>query len=399
MNILYHHRTMGRGAEGAHIAHIVKAFEAAGHKVTIASPPGVDPLKRIGASPLDKSDEKTSGITNIWKMISRHAPQIFFEFLEISYNFQAIPRLKKLIRQHDIDCIYERSAFFLYAGAYVARKKKIPLLVEANEAVGIERARKLLLHKIAFFCERYTLRHSKATFTVSSYLAKMLRSNAPSGAQVIVLPNAIDPEKFSRPTARKQIRTQFKLKDNVVIGFAGWFDWWDRLDLLIELQNRLNNNGYENVKTMLIGHGSMADDLKQQISDYGLGKKVIMTGAVNKTEVLDYIDALDIGVLAHSNEFGSPMVLFEMMALGKCVVAPDVVPVTDVVVDGKNGIIFLKLNKEQLYMKIVGLLEDKEYRETIGQKAKELILKNNTWQKNAEQILRTVSGTTEDLQV
>jgi len=384
---------MGRGAEGAHIAHIVRAFEAAGHTVIVVSPPGVDPLRKVGATPLDKSDEKTSGLTKLWKMVSRHAPQILFELLEIGFNLKSIPQLLTLVKQHKIDFIYERSAFFLFAGAYVAQKCDIPLIVEANEAVGIQRARKLILVRLALYCERYTLDRAKATFTVSSYLAAMLKKNSPLDAVINILPNAIDPVRFQQATKRNQIRNKFGLSDQVVMGFAGWFDWWDRLDLLIDIQNELTTSGHNNVVTMLIGHGNMVDELKQQIEKYGLEDKVILTGPVEKEEVLDYIDALDIGVLPHSNEFGSPMVLFEMMALGKPVVAPDVAPVTDVLVSGDNGLIFPKLDVEMLKQHISQLLNNKENREEIGQRAKEMIFKNNTWSKNTERILRIVQYT------
>ena len=380
---------MGRGAEGAHIAHIVKAFESFGHTVLVLSPPGVDPLAMVGAKPLDKTDEKTKGFSNIWKLVSRYAPQLFFEFLEVGYNFLAIPRIIKAIRQKNIDFVYERNAFFLFAGAYSSKKCKIPLIVEANEAVGVKRARKLTLVRLARLCERYTLGNAQETYTVSSYLAKMLQKNAPSESRIHVLPNAIDPLRFSQRTNREKIRKRFRISNMVVIGFAGWFDWWDRLDLLIDLQKELVEQGYDNVVTMLIGHGNMADELQKQINNMGLLEKVIMTGAIEKQDVLDYIDALDIGILAHSNEFGSPMVLFEMMALGKCVVAPDLAPITDIIIDGKNGLLFPQLNAKILKLKIIGLLEDKNYRYLIGVTAQKMIFENNTWQKNAHTILQS----------
>jgi len=392
LNILYHHRTMGRGAEGSHIAHIVKAFKAAGHNVTVVSPPGVDPLKSIGAKPLDKTDEKVQGVTILWRFISRHAPQFFFEILEVGYNFQAIPRLGRIIREKKIDCIYERSAFFLFSGAFASQRHSIPLIVEANEAVGIERARKLFLVWLASRCERYTMKRADTVFTVSSYLAGMLSRHAGSTSRIVVMPNAIDPERFSQPVNGAAIRKRLGITGKTVLGFAGWFDWWDRLDLLIELQAELVELGYTDVVTLLVGHGTMVGELQDQVVAHGISDNVFFTGPVEKSDVLDYIDALDIGVLPHSNEFGSPMVLFEMMALGKCVVAPDVAPITDVVEDGVNGVIFPCLDKEALKMKIIALLKDKPNQEKIGRQARERVMRNNTWEKNAERILQSVTA-------
>ncbi len=121
MKILYHHRTMGRGAEGVHIASMVTAFKNLGHTVMVVSPPGVDPINDIGRNPLDKSDEKTTGMDTLWKIISQKAPQIFFEILELFYNITAILNLKKILDRHKIDMIYERNAYFLFAGAMLAK--------------------------------------------------------------------------------------------------------------------------------------------------------------------------------------------------------------------------------------------------------------------------------------
>lgn len=383
---------MGRGAEGSHIAHIVKAFEAKGHNVTVVSPPGVDPLAEIGAKPLDKTDEKVQGVTVLWKFISRHAPQFFFELLEIAYNFQAIPRLARIIKGEKIDCIYERSAFFLFSGAFVSKRYSIPLIVEANEAVGIERARKLFLNSPALLCERYTMKRAKRIFTVSSYLSRMLCNHLDSSSRVVVLPNAIDPVRFSQPVDGGAVRQRLGIAEKTVIGFAGWFDWWDRLDLLLDVQKELVERGYSDVVTLLIGHGTMVDDLHAQVLAADITDKVFFTGPVEKNEVLSYIDALDIGVLPHSNEFGSPMVLFEMMALGKCVIAPDVAPVTDVVQDGVNGVIFPCLDKEMLTKKIIELLKDTSKRLRIGRQARERVMQKHTWEKNAECILQVITA-------
>ena len=44
MNILYHHRTQGKGGEGVHIRGVINGLRKLGHNVLIISPPGVDPF-------------------------------------------------------------------------------------------------------------------------------------------------------------------------------------------------------------------------------------------------------------------------------------------------------------------------------------------------------------------
>jgi hypothetical protein len=82
MKILYHHRTMGRGAEGVHISSIVNAFRRKGHEVLVLSPPGINPMIDAGNSPLDKSEIKVSGINLLWKFISKKFHRCSSSFLK-----------------------------------------------------------------------------------------------------------------------------------------------------------------------------------------------------------------------------------------------------------------------------------------------------------------------------
>ena len=95
LNILYHHRTQGRGAEGVHISSIVRSLEELGHTVTVLSPPGIDPMENAGNAPIDKSDVSTKGVNSIWKFISKNIPNFLFEIIEIAYNIPSSVRLEK----------------------------------------------------------------------------------------------------------------------------------------------------------------------------------------------------------------------------------------------------------------------------------------------------------------
>lgn len=381
---------MGRGAEGIHIASIVTAFEKMGHKVTVVSPPGVDPMKTIGENPLDKTDDKVKGLTSIWKTISQKAPQITFEFLEIAYNFSAIFKIKKIIEKKNIDFIYERNAFFLFTGAFISRKYNIPLVVEANEVVGIKRARPLVMKKIAKLVEKYTLNNAYSIFTVSSYLKNLIVDVVNRSDNVYITPNAVDPLHYSKKTRRDEIRSEYGLTNKVVIGFAGWFDWWDRLDLLIDAQKEIKTKGCNSVATFIIGDGPECDELKKHALFNDIKDDVVFTGAVDRKEVIDYIDALDIGVFSHSNEFGSPVVLFEMMALGKSIIAPDLKPITDVLEHNKNGLIFPALDQNLLTENILRLASDDEKRKLLGDNAKYKTLNEYTWENNSKKILKSI---------
>jgi glycosyltransferase involved in cell wall biosynthesis len=381
---------MGRGAEGVHISSIVNAFRRKGHEVLVLSPPGINPMIDAGNSPLDKSEIKVSGINLLWKFISKKVPQVFFEFFEIFYNFVAIYQIIKLHKKYSFDFIYERNAYFLFASAFISKKYKIPLAVEANEVVGIERARALKMKRVAQFIEKYSFLRAESIFTVSSYLKEMILKVVPDHMKVFVTPNAIDPEKYSVKTKREKIREKYGLTNKIVFGFAGWFDWWDRLDITIDIQSMLIKKGYLNTATLLVGDGPPMESLKKRVTELMIQEHVFFTGAVEKKDVLDFIDSFDIGLFSHSNAFGSPVVLFEMMALKKCIIAPSLKPFSDVLTHGEHCLLFPILDKNILLSHIESVITDIVKIREYGNRAFYHVMTNHTWEKNTNTILTSI---------
>lgn len=391
MNILYHHRTQGRGAEGVHIVSIVKALEAMGHSVKVLSPRGIDPLKNAGNAPLDKSNVKTDGIDSLWKFISKSLPNFLFEFAEIAYNFPAMRNLEKELSLNKYDLIYERYAFYLIAGVIKAKRHNIPLVLEANEVNGIkDRARIQSFPRICSIFERFIFKQSKSIHTVSSYLKKMIMKQGVNEFNVYVTPNAIDPDKFTGSKDAGKLAAKYNLGNKTVIGFAGWFDVWDRLDLLVDVFASLKAK-HNNLVLLLVGDGAVLNNIKDKVKRYNLVDDVIFTGAVTRTKVHNYLSLLDIAVITHSNEFGSPVVMFEFMGLKIPIVAPRLLPITDVLSDNDNSLIFDTLDMKAFEDKINILLDNPQLAEKLAESAYKKLMSEHTWESNAQKII-TSSG-------
>lgn len=396
MKILYHHRTQGRGAEGVHIVSIVKALQGLGHEVTVLSPAGVNPMEHAGNAPVDKSKVKTSGITRFWQFVSNNIPGLLFEFLEIAYNFPASRRLEKELRKNDYDLVYERYAFFLIAGALKARKYGIPFVLEANEVNGIKgRARKQYLKLLAIFIEKRLFLLSSRIITVSSYLEKLIHerlSDCEFNGDIIVAPNAIDIHKIPKKIKSDELLHELSITSTQkVIGFAGWFDHWDRLDIFVNLIAEMRSKGH-GVVGLLIGDGvgvTEARELsqKQKIEDY-----IIFTGAVNRQKIYSYLSLLDIAVFPHSNEFGSPVVMFEFMSLKIPIVAPKLLPILDVLTDRDNALLFDVLDESMLASCMNEIIVDDNLSKKLAENSYKLITEKHTWTNNASLIVDVMKG-------
>jgi len=87
---------------------------------------------------------------------------------------------------------------------------------------------------------------------------------------------------------------------------------------------------------LLVGSGSMEDELKQDFAEAGVQDRVFMAGVLQSQELADALAAMDVFVFASQSETQG-MVLTEAMAAGTPVVAVDASGAREVVRDGVSG--------------------------------------------------------------
>lgn len=383
MNILYHFRTRGAGAESVHIAGIAGAFRKLGHTVTFCNPTDVNPLESKGANPFGAKARK-----GLIRSVVDLCPSFLFEFLELAYNLSARFRILKRIKRDAIDLIYERHAFFLFVTAQLTRKRNLPLIIEVNELVGDDRVRSQpLLSSIARKCDMIAFSHASLIVTVSPHLKRRIVEMGIPERRVLTLPNAINAEDYETEISGESVRAEHDIPTNaVVIGFLGWFVEWHRLDQLLEVFAAIADNHPE-VRLMLVGDGELGDSLQELAASLGVEAKVTFTGAIGHDRVPECIAAMDVCVVPHSNEYRSPIKLFEYMGRGKAVVAPATEPIKMVIQDGANGLLFRPDSKGELQRALETAIVEDSLRSRIGNQARTDALSKHIWKRNAEKTL------------
>jgi glycosyltransferase involved in cell wall biosynthesis/peptidoglycan/xylan/chitin deacetylase (PgdA/CDA1 family) len=385
MKILYHHRTRGIGAEGVHIASMINALKKLGHSVEVISPVGIDPLGTAGTTPYK---EDKVNINKIWGWISRHFPQVVFEILEICYNFLAYIRIKRAAKINHIDFIYERYAYLGLAGVIFAKRNNLPLILEVNEVVGVIGRRKRIFMRVARFVEKMIFWEASYIVVISDFLKSYIEKIGIPSEKISVIPNAVDPERFNMQVSGEEVRKKINLDNKIAIGFVGWFASWHKIDFLLHVFNELVKDR-KDLQLLLIGDGPK-ENLKRIIREKEIGSYVTFTGSINHQQLPNYIAAMDICIVPHSNEFRSPIKLFEYMAMGKPTIAPRFKPIEKIIIHNGNGILFEPGNKDSLKDAIIYLADDKKKREEIGNEARKTILKNYLWKNNAQMVVNII---------
>lgn len=390
MNVLYHHRTRGKGAEGAHIKGIVTAFRKLGHQVTLSSIHNVDPTKPVESTNKNTVAPKT--IKHKILELTKFLPEFVFETLELLYNVIALRQIKKEISSNMPTFIYERYSLFMFATVWYAKRHNIPMVLEVNDSALVERVRHLLFKKLACKIEQWIFQNVTGLVFISGYFQALAQKNYQNIAPSVVSPNAadtevFDPKKYDKAAAKEA----FGLSNKIVCGFAGAFHHWHGIDWFVEaVITKLSD--HPNLVLFLVGDGPRHQYILDLANTHNLTEQIIMPGRIEHHEIPTAIAAMDFGIIPDSNDYGSPMKLFEFMAMGKGMVVPDYTPITEVVNDNQNSWLFQRKNKEDCIKRFFDIALNPEELENVGNNAIEYIESQRQWRHNVEQIIKLVEN-------
>jgi glycosyltransferase involved in cell wall biosynthesis len=113
---------------------------------------------------------------------------------------------------------------------------------------------------------------------------------------------------------------------------------------------------------------------------------VTLTGGIPAAAVPAHVAALDIGVLAGSPWYSSPIKLFEYGAAGLAVVAPRVPAVAEVIAADDEGILVAPEDAGALADAVLGLVTDDSRRRSLGERYRARVCAEYTWVRVAARV-------------
>jgi glycosyltransferase involved in cell wall biosynthesis len=379
MRILYHHRTMGDGAEGIHIREIVRALRAIGHDVQVEALAG-DPMAAQGASP------SRSRVSSLRRLI----PASAYECAELGYNIVGYRRVMAAVRRFRPDVIYDRYNTYSTAAWRAARAAKLPLLLEVNSPMVYERSEyenlPLKFPRLAARYERSIFNGADRIFAVSTPLQRYLVDELNiDERKIVVLPNGADPDVFV-PADGETTRRRYHLEGQTVVGFVGILRPWHGVDLLLGAFAELRRHR-PSTHLLLVGDGPIEEQIAAQARDLGLATAVTLTGRLTHPEVVSHVAAMDICVSPRATFYASPMKILEYLAMGKAVVAPDMDNIRDIISHGRTGILFAPQSASAMGDALRRLVDDDHLRRALGEEGRRSVIERFNWRSNASRIV------------
>ncbi len=322
------------------------------------------------------------------KGLRDNLPSFIHELLEFGYTFYDFIKVVKAILKHRPDCIYERYNLYLPSGIWAKKIFKLPLILEVNSPLYAEREKNhgISIKKLAQWTERYVWKQADHVLPVTQVLADIIEKEGVKKKNITVIPNGINLKQFPwPPVVSQEVIKKYQLQNKLILGFVGFVREWHRLDRVLDA---IAENKQENWHLLLVGDGPGRETLEKQAKRLGIRDRMTITGIISREQVPEYQSVFDVALQPDVTEYASPLKLFEYMALGKAIIAPDKDNIKEVITDKKDALLFSVKAEDDFIEKLKKLCISIELREKLGNKAKQTIEdKGLYWLENAKKII------------
>lgn len=192
--------------------------------------------------------------------------------------------------------------------------------------------------------ETAAARRADAVTTICEGLRGELVGRGLAADSITVIPNAVDPERFSPCDSKDpDLLRQLDLEGCFVLGFLGSFYAYEGLDLAIAAMPGLLA-AHPDTRLLLVGGGPEEARLRAQAERLGVSAAVRFAGRVPHGRIGDWYGLADLLVYPRKSmrltELVTPLKPLEAMARKTPVLASDVGGHRELIGDGRTGFLF-----------------------------------------------------------
>jgi len=290
-------------------------------------------------------------------------------------------RYLRFIKENKIDYVYCREGrllFFINFYNKLFFRLKLKFIYEIHSILKRSILDSLIDRKLSQ-CSDFLIFITKNL--KDSYL-----KNYPSSSNFLVSPDGVDLERFDIPISQQQARQKLSLPlDKKIIVYTGSFYFydWKGVDIMLEAAK------YFSDEYLFILVGGRETEIKQIQNKYSLSN-VLLIPRQPQSEIPFYLKAADVLILPNkkgdimSEEYTSPLKMFEYMASQRPIVASDLPSIREIL-NENSALLVEPNNPEALAQGIKKLLTDKTLIQRLSQQAF-LDVKSYTWKRRVEEI-------------
>lgn len=238
--------------------------------------------------------------------LTKNGSKLFHLPIKSKHYFKSKKAMKKLFLVEKYDIVHANlNAAGILSALKIATKCNIPIRIAHAHSTnhGTTNRIRWILNDWA---RKQISKYSTNNFACSDLAGKWYFGN-----EYLIVPNAIDVEKFLfNEDIRREMRKQFCVENKFVVGHVGNLGYPKNQSFLVEVFSELLKTGI-NAELWLIGEGRDLEDLQEKVNVLELSSKVKFLG--RRTDVNKLLQGMDVFVLPSFFE-GFPVVIAEAVA-------------------------------------------------------------------------------------
>lgn len=273
-----------------------------------------------------------------------------------TYRIGTIKKVRKILEEFEPDLIHTTHFAGDYFGRLAARKMHIPIVTHIQNPRVPKQAFRRFMNK---FLSRYTKAYLSVSKEVQKYVEQWHKDSGK--AENILMYNAVEDSAYinAKPADLSEITGQNGR--NIIT--VGRLVKEKNYDGLIAAFSKIKDRFFD-TNLIIVGEGTKRAELEQLIDMLGLQDRVFLAGY--KKNIPELLKGADIfALVSHSEGFGTSHL--EAMFAGLPSVISENVPTQEICEDSA---IISTTEPDSIAERLSILLEDKDFAEKMGKKAK-----------------------------
>jgi glycosyltransferase involved in cell wall biosynthesis len=303
-------------------------------------------------------------------------------FLE-SYIRTVVANSKKTI-----DLIHAHSPFMVgWPAARAASRLRVPFVYEVRglwEETSITKghfSNRSLRYRYSKHKETDLALQADGVVVISEALRAEFTSRGVIDGKIIVVPNGVDPEKFTVRSDGKRVREELSLTKKTVVGYLGSISSYECLEDAILATAVVNEVGID-MDLLIVGDGPSRASLEHVAKVLNVENCVHFLSFVPHDQIPSYYEAIDIFLLprcAKNIAAVMPLKPLESLAMGRAVVSSDFPAIREIICDGQTGLLYRVGDRAGLVKALIKLIRQPGLGLSLGSKGRKWVLENRTW--------------------
>lgn len=239
--------------------------------------------------------------------------------------------------------------------------------------------------------EAYVARAADHVFTLGHAMKENLVLGGVDEAKISLLPNGIGEKFIDVPVPRDEARRELGLvQDAFYVGTVSSLVPYEGLSTVVEAIARLSSE-FPNLLLLIVGDGADRENLIKLADSLGIAEQCVFPGRVPREQAHLYHAALDTFVVPRVDSMVTrsvtPLKPVEALASNVPVLASDLPALQELIVDGENGHLIEPGDVSAWANNIRRLILNPKAAQDMGKSGREFVLKNRTWDGNAQHIV------------